>query len=46
MTNFVVKNFVIYINITNMDREDPEFATWLRYPGYLAMWLLPAQRAG
>ena len=24
MTNFVVKNFVIYINITNMDREDPE----------------------
>ena len=34
MTNFVVKNFVIYININNMDREDPE--SRIRY---LAIWL-------
>ena len=36
MTNFVVKNFVIYINITNMDREDPE--SRIRYLASLS-WL-------
>ena len=48
MTNFVVK-ILLFTSISLIWTEkiqNPEFATWLRYPAYLAMWLLPAQRAG